>query len=91
MSKGAQLLFQCIRTKITYTEIRIAYKKRRSLGKERTPPSLWVEKYKPASMGKIVGQNGAASCAKKLFNWLEAWEKNQGKFINLTRQVYTGN
>ena len=23
---------------------------------ERTPPALWVEKYKPASMGKIVGQ-----------------------------------
>ena len=45
---------------------------------EKTPPALWVEKYKPASMGKIVGQGGAASCAKKLYNWLQAWEKNQG-------------
>lgn len=43
-----------------------------------TPPELWVEKYKPKNLGKIVGQNGAASCAKKLLNWLRDWEKNQG-------------
>ena len=44
----------------------------------KTPPALWVEKYKPASMNKIVGQTGAQSCAKKLFNWLTNWESNQG-------------
>ena len=44
----------------------------------KTPPSLWVEKYKPVSLGKIVGQAGAASCAKKLLNWLKGWEANQG-------------
>ena len=43
-----------------------------------TPPELWVEKYKPKNLGKIVGQNGGASCAKKLLNWLRDWEKNQG-------------
>ena len=43
-----------------------------------TPPELWVEKYKPKNLAKIVGQNGAASCAKKLLNWLRDWEKHQG-------------
>ena len=43
-----------------------------------TPPELWVEKYKPKNLGKIVGQSGGASCAKKLLNWLRDWEKNQG-------------
>ena len=45
---------------------------------QKTPPQLWVEKYKPQTLGKIVGQSGAASCAKKLLNWLRDWQKNQG-------------
>lgn len=39
---------------------------------------MWVEKYKPADMKKIVGQNGNASCANKLLAWLKDWEKHQG-------------
>ena len=42
-----------------------------------TPPSQWVDKYKPAEFKKIVGQTGAASCANKLMAWLKNWEKNQ--------------
>ena len=43
----------------------------------KTPPSMWVEKYKPQEFKKIVGQGGAASCANKLLNWLKNWQKNQ--------------
>ena len=49
-----------------------------TIEQKSAPPALWVEKYKPASMNKIVGQTGAQSCAKKLFNWLSNWETNQG-------------
>ena len=42
------------------------------------PPQLWVDKYKPVTLSKIVGQSGAASCSKKLLNWLRDWQKHQG-------------
>ena len=45
---------------------------------EKTPPSMWVEKYKPQEFKKIVGQSGGASCANKLLSWLKNWQNNQG-------------
>ena len=39
---------------------------------------LWVEKYKPLSMAKIVGQGGEKSNANKLFQWLKNWQKWHG-------------
>lgn len=36
---------------------------------------LWVEKYKPKSMNKIIGQIGEKSNANKLLNWLKNWNK----------------
>ena len=39
---------------------------------------MWVEKYKPAEMKKIVGQSGNASCVNKLQAWLKDWQKHQG-------------
>ena len=39
---------------------------------------LWVEKYKPASTGKIVGQGGEKSNANKLAFWLKNWQKWHG-------------
>ena len=43
---------------------------------------MWVEKYKPAEMKKIVGQGGNASCANKLQAWLCQWERHQGKGVS---------
>lgn len=37
---------------------------------------LWVEKYKPQSSKKIVGQQGEKSNVKKLTDWLNNWAKN---------------
>lgn len=39
---------------------------------------LWVDKYKPAKMSKIIGQTTDKSNAVKLFNWLKNWQKNHG-------------
>ena len=39
---------------------------------------LWVDKYKPLSMAKIVGQGGEKSNANKLFQWLKNWQKWHG-------------
>lgn len=36
---------------------------------------LWVEKYKPTSFTKIIGQNTEKSNANKLLNWLKNWQK----------------
>lgn len=36
---------------------------------------LWVDKYKPNSMAKIIGQQGEKSNARKLKYWLENWHK----------------
>ncbi|KAJ7326672.1 hypothetical protein JRQ81_016431 [Phrynocephalus forsythii] len=37
---------------------------------------LWVDKYKPASLKAIIGQQGDQSCANKLLRWLKNWYKN---------------
>jgi len=38
---------------------------------------MWVNKYKPKAVARIIGQNGPASPANKLKNWLENWYKNK--------------
>ena len=48
-----------------------------TLDSQKTPPAMWVEKYKPKEFKKIVGQNGAASCANKLLTWLKNWHTHQ--------------
>lgn len=40
---------------------------------------LWVEKYKPQAMNKIIGQGTEKSNANKLFNWLKNWQKFHGQ------------
>ncbi|XP_065593184.1 replication factor C subunit 1 isoform X2 [Cyrtonyx montezumae] len=42
----------------------------------RTETLLWVDKYKPASLKSIIGQQGEQSCANKLLRWLRSWHKN---------------
>uniref|UniRef100_A0A8C2U6F4 Replication factor C subunit 1 n=1 Tax=Coturnix japonica TaxID=93934 RepID=A0A8C2U6F4_COTJA len=42
----------------------------------RTEVLLWVDKYKPASLKAIIGQQGEQSCANKLLRWLRSWHKN---------------
>ncbi|VDK40937.1 unnamed protein product [Taenia asiatica] len=37
---------------------------------------LWVEKYRPRSRKELVGQNGAASPANRLYAWLSSWQEN---------------
>jgi replication factor C subunit 1 len=39
---------------------------------------LWVEKHKPKSISKIIGQMGDKSNAGKLLHWLKSWKKNHG-------------
>ena len=39
---------------------------------------LWVDKYKPVSIAKIIGQQGDKSNAKKLQYWLQNWNKFHG-------------
>ena len=36
---------------------------------------LWVDKYKPQTMNKIIGQLGEKSNANKLLNWLKNWNR----------------
>lgn len=38
--------------------------------------SLWVEKHKPQSSKKIIGQQGDKSNVRKLTDWLNNWYKN---------------
>lgn len=38
---------------------------------------MWVNKYKPKTLGKIINQNTPQSCANKLKNWLTNWHKNK--------------
>ena len=42
------------------------------------PTLLWVDKYKPVKMNKIIGQTTEKSNAPKLFNWLKNWQKFHG-------------
>lgn len=37
---------------------------------------LWVDKYRPQSRKALIGQNGAASPANKLFVWLSSWHQD---------------
>lgn len=38
---------------------------------------MWVNKYKPKTLGRIINQNAPQSCANKLKNWLTNWHKNK--------------
>ncbi|NP_001267861.1 replication factor C large subunit [Hydra vulgaris] len=42
----------------------------------KTSSLLWVDKYKPATMRNIVGQQGDKSNANKLYKWLLKWNEN---------------
>ncbi|XP_018428309.1 PREDICTED: replication factor C subunit 1, partial [Nanorana parkeri] len=42
----------------------------------KTESLLWVDKYRPATLKGIVGQQGEQSCANKLIRWLKGWHKN---------------
>jgi replication factor C subunit 1 len=44
--------------------------------REKEASLLWVEKYKPTSFNKIIGQNTEKSNANKLLNWLKNWQNN---------------
>ncbi len=35
----------------------------------------WVDKYKPAAISQLIGQNGAKSPMNKLCHWLKNWGK----------------
>lgn len=37
---------------------------------------LWVEKYRPRTRKELVGQNGAASPANRLYAWLSNWQED---------------
>ena len=37
---------------------------------------MWVDKYRPLSMQKVIGQQGPSSNAKKLAKWLQEWGAN---------------
>lgn len=38
---------------------------------------IQVDKYKPTSLKKIIGQSGDKSNAKKLLTWLNNWERHR--------------
>lgn len=38
---------------------------------------MWVDKYKPANIKNIIGQQSEKSNVKKLLLWLQNWHKNQ--------------
>ncbi|XP_043285853.1 replication factor C subunit 1 [Venturia canescens] len=44
-----------------------------------------VEKYRPKTMNKIIGQHGDKSNAKKLHTWLKNWHKNQNGSVKVSR------
>lgn len=47
--------------------------------------SMWVDKYKPASVKNIIGQQGPKSNVGKLTSWLENWHKNHSGDKKLNR------
>jgi replication factor C subunit 1 len=51
---------------------------------------LWVDKYKPTSMNKIIGQQGDKSNAKKLHYWLQNWHKFHDQSANATATKSSG-
>ena len=46
---------------------------------------MWVDKYKPASLKNVIGQQGDRSNAKKLLLWLRNWQGNHSGGKKLTR------
>ncbi|KAK7073039.1 replication factor C subunit 1 [Halocaridina rubra] len=46
---------------------------------------MWVDKYKPASIKNIIGQQGDKSNVRKLLFWLQNWKKNQSGDKKLVR------
>ncbi|XP_032541073.1 replication factor C subunit 1 [Chiroxiphia lanceolata] len=46
------------------------------VNEDGTERLLWVDKYKPASLKALIGQQGEQSCANKLLRWLRNWHKN---------------
>lgn len=46
---------------------------------------MWVDKYKPASLKNIIGQQSEKSNVKKLLFWLKNWHKNQSGDKKLQR------
>ena len=49
---------------------------------------LWVDKYKPKAMNKIIGQLGEKSNANKLLNWLKNWNKFNAHTENKVKKPY---
>ena len=45
---------------------------------ERGESQLWVDKYKPANVKSIIGQQGDKSNMSKLILWLKSWDKSHG-------------
>ncbi|XP_067938204.1 replication factor C subunit 1-like isoform X1 [Watersipora subatra] len=48
-----------------------------SLPRDQTSDLLWVDKYKPTSVSKIIGQMGDKSNARKLLVWLNNWHRHK--------------
>ena len=40
---------------------------------------MWVDKYKPATIKQIIGQQGAQSNMNKLMSWLQNWHSLHGQ------------
>ncbi|XP_019849550.1 PREDICTED: replication factor C subunit 1-like [Amphimedon queenslandica] len=49
---------------------------------------LWVDKYAPASVKGIIGQQGGKSNANKLLEWLKVWHKYHG--VSASTRKLTG-
>lgn len=45
---------------------------------ENVETRLWVDKYKPTTLGKVIGQSADKSNASKLVFWLKSWQKWHG-------------
>lgn len=46
---------------------------------KRVDSTLWVDKYKPQSTSKLIGQQGERSNVNKLKNWLSKWYQNNAR------------
>ncbi|NWS19000.1 RFC1 factor, partial [Pachyramphus minor] len=62
------------------------------VNEDGTERLLWVDKYKPASLKALIGQQGEQSCANKLLRWLRNWHKNtaedgQGDWLTKTNKA----
>lgn len=44
---------------------------------KKVADEMWVDKYKPQTVGKIIGQHTPKSCANKLIYWLNHWVQNK--------------